>query len=88
MACGAAGGGWCVPISTLGPPPSCVHLPHVSAGTGMSQEARATIAASTALRRFGTAEDVASVVAFLASADAAFVTGAVVPVDGGLALSS
>jgi 3-oxoacyl-[acyl-carrier protein] reductase len=36
------------------------------------------------LARFGDPEDVASVVAFLASRDAAYVTGTVLPIDGGL----
>jgi 3-oxoacyl-[acyl-carrier protein] reductase len=36
------------------------------------------------LRRLGTAEDIAKVVAFLASDLAGFVTGVVIPVDGGL----
>ncbi|MYX45344.1 SDR family oxidoreductase [Streptomyces sp. SID89] len=40
-------------------------------------------AALTALGRFGTAEEVAAMVAYLASADAAYVTGAEFAVDGG-----
>ena len=33
--------------------------------------------------RMGTAEEIAGVAAFLASADASFINGAVIPVDGG-----
>jgi len=40
----------------------------------------------TPLGRFGTADDVAYAVAFLASDEAAYITGAVLPVDGGLGM--
>lgn len=53
---------------------------------GLAPELRRGVVARTALRRPGTPEDVARVCLFLASADAAFVTGACLPVDGGLRL--
>ncbi len=40
----------------------------------------------TPLGRFGTAEEIANAVAFLASDDAAFITGQVLAVDGGLVM--
>lgn len=43
--------------------------------------------AATLLGRNGSPEEIASVVAFLASDDASFMTGAILPVDGGRTLS-
>lgn len=50
-------------------------------------EGRAAVAGNTPLRREGTPDDVAAAVAFLASDDAAFLTGANVDINGGLAFS-
>lgn len=47
---------------------------------------RIRLAEQTALRRLGTAEDVAAVVGFLCSDAARYVTGQVIAVDGGLIL--
>jgi len=37
-------------------------------------------------KRIGTAEEVAGVVSFLASEDASYISGAVIPVDGGMGM--
>ena len=53
-------------------------------GYGVAEPLRQMTKAMTALGRHGTPDDVARVHRFLASTDAAFVTGAVIPVTGGL----
>lgn len=47
-----------------------------------------SVADSTAVGRIGTAEDVAAAIGFLVSPEAAYITGQVLVVDGGLALAS
>jgi 3-oxoacyl-[acyl-carrier protein] reductase len=49
---------------------------------------RERVGTSIPVGRFGTSEEVAAAVRFLASAEAAFITGAVLPVDGGLAMGN
>jgi len=51
---------------------------------GLSAEDRASLAARIPLGRFGRPEDVANAVCFLASEDAAFITGATLDVNGGM----
>ena len=52
----------------------------------LSEAQRLAITESVPLGRFGTAEEVAETVAFLASEAAGYITGAVISVDGGLGM--
>jgi 3-oxoacyl-[acyl-carrier protein] reductase len=52
----------------------------------LPQERKQAILASVPLGRYASTDEVAGVVAFLAGEDAAYVTGAVIPVDGGLGM--
>ena len=50
------------------------------------EERRAEVAATVPLGRFGDTREMAAAVAFLASDEAGYITGVVLPVDGGLAM--
>lgn len=47
---------------------------------------RETIVQNTALRRLGSADDVANLIAFVCSEEASFLTGQIIEIDGGLTL--
>ena len=53
----------------------------------LSDKRREEIRSAVPLGRFGTVAEVAAVVCFLCSEQAGYITGAVIPVDGGLAMS-
>ncbi len=52
----------------------------------LDQKRRDEIAESIPLARFSNAQEIAEVVSFIASDKAAYITGAVIPVDGGLGM--
>ena len=52
----------------------------------LDEKRRDEIAKSVPLQRFCSAEEIADVVTFLASTQASYITGAVIPVDGGLGM--
>jgi 3-oxoacyl-[acyl-carrier protein] reductase len=54
--------------------------------SSLDEKRRNEIAASVPLGRFCSAEEIADVVVFIASPQASYITGAIIPVDGGLGM--
>lgn len=52
----------------------------------LDEKRRTEIVASVPLGRFCTAEEIADVVTFIASPQASYISGALIPVDGGLGM--
>jgi 3-oxoacyl-[acyl-carrier protein] reductase len=61
-------------------------LTATDATSSLPEQAKQAISNFTPLRRVGQPDDVASVIAFLASDDSRFVTGTYTPIDGGFTL--
>lgn len=62
--------------------PGVVHTP-LTEGWLVKPEIRAKVAAAHPMNRVAMPEEIGSVIAFMASDDASFITGAILPVDGG-----
>ncbi|MEM9255338.1 MAG: SDR family NAD(P)-dependent oxidoreductase [Pseudomonadota bacterium] len=63
--------------------PGAVETPGLDAATGKSKAVKDIIVQAIPMQRAARAEEVAEAICFLASEDASFITGTILPVDGG-----
>ena len=74
-------------MNTVCPGPSDTPLFDQFAGEGeQADKLRAALERSIPLKRLGTADDIAGIVAFLASEEANFIVGQTISVSGGLTM--
>ena len=71
----------CASVNVVAPGPVATDMT-----AALGEKRLAELSAAVPLGRMALPEEVAGVVAFLASEDAAYITGAVIPVDGGLGM--
>ena len=85
----AAEQGWNVRCNSIHPAAIMTPMWEPMLGDGDDRKKReASFVTDTPLKRFGTAEEVAGVVAMLASDDGGYITGAEITIDGGLLAGS
>jgi NAD(P)-dependent dehydrogenase (short-subunit alcohol dehydrogenase family) len=72
-----------ITVNAVGPGLTLTNL-----GGGLPEEALKAVVATIPLQRPGQPEDIAGPIAFLCSADAAYITGAMLFVDGGMLLTT
>lgn len=63
--------------------PGAVETPGLNAATGKNERVKKIMCDAIPMQRAATPEEVSEAVCFLASSDASFITGVILPVDGG-----